>query len=109
MLQIAGKPFGGGIGVLANSRLEVRNRGFRRFTATVGVDDSARDQLRAVTFQLFADGKLIGTSPALRYGQAGYAFDLNVAGAKLVELVGRTEAGNTDALPVTWGDAALQR
>lgn len=108
LLQIAGKPLGGGIGVLANSRLEVRNWGYRRFTAIVGVDDSARDQLRAVTFQLFADGKLIGTSPAMRYGQAGYAFDLNVAGAKIVELVARTEAGNTDALPVTWGDAALR-
>lgn len=108
LLQIAGKPLQGGIGVLANSRLEVRNQGYRRFTATVGVDDSARDKVSAVTFQLFADGKLVGASPALRHGQAGYTFDLNVTGAKIVELVARTATGDTDALPVTWGDAALQ-
>jgi alpha-galactosidase len=108
-LQIAGRPLGGGIGVLANSRLEVRNRGYRRFTATVGVDDSARDKVRAVTFQLFADGRLVSTSPALRRGQPGHAFDVRVAGARLIELVARTEPGDTDTLPVTWGDAALLR
>jgi alpha-galactosidase len=109
LLQIAGRPLDGGIGVLANSRLEVRNQGYRRFTATVGVDDSARDKARAVTFQLFADGKLIATSPALLHGQPGYRFDLNVTGAKILELVARTDRGNTDGLPVTWGDAALRR
>jgi alpha-galactosidase len=45
-----GKKFETGIGVLANSRLEVRNQGYRRFTATVGVNDSARDDRHAVTF-----------------------------------------------------------
>jgi hypothetical protein len=108
MLQIAGHPLDSGIGVLANSRLEVRNQGFRRFTAIVGVDDSASDKDRAVTFQLFADGKLVGASPALKFGKPGYRFDLNVADAKILELVARTDTGGTDALPVTWGDAALQ-
>lgn len=109
LLQIAGRPLDGGIGVLANSRLELRNRGYRRFTAIVGVDDSAREKMRAVTFQLFADGKLLATSPALVHGQKGHSFDLNIAGAELIELVARTSPGNTDALPVTWGDAALLR
>ncbi|SOB86404.1 Alpha galactosidase A [Sphingomonas guangdongensis] len=109
LLQIAGRPLGGGIGILANSRLEVRNQGYRRFTATVGVDDSARDKARAVTFQVYADGRLIGSSPALRHGQTGHAFDLSVAGARIVELVARTTSGSTDTLPVTWGDAALRR
>jgi alpha-galactosidase len=108
-LQIAGRPLSGGIGVLANSRLEVRNRGFRRFTATVGVDDSARDKDRAVTFQLFADGRLVATSPPLKHGQPGHAFDIDIAGATIVELVARANPGDTERLPVTWGEAALTR
>ena len=108
-LQIAGRPLQGGIGVLANSRLEVRNAGYTRFTATVGVDDSARDTARKVVFQVFADGKLIGSSPAVRYGQAGQALNVNVAGAKLIELVARTDGSDTEMLPVTWGEAALHR
>jgi alpha-galactosidase len=109
LLQVAGKQLDGGIGILANSRLEVRNDGYRRFTAKVGVDDSAGDRDRAVTFLVYADRKLIGTSPALRYGQATHRMDLNVSGAKIVELVARTDGGNTAALPVAWGDAALMR
>jgi hypothetical protein len=106
-LQIAGRPLQAGIGVLANSRLEVRNAGYARFTATVGIDDSARDTSRKVAFQVFADGKMIASSPALRYGQAGHVIDVNVAGAKLIELVARTDGTDTETLPVTWGDAAL--
>ncbi|KTW04170.1 NPCBM/NEW2 domain-containing protein, partial [Sphingomonas sanguinis] len=40
-LRLMGKVYDTGIGVLANSRLEVRNRGQSRFAATVGIDDSA--------------------------------------------------------------------
>jgi alpha-galactosidase len=109
MLQIAGRPLGGGIGVLVNSRLEVRNRGFRRFTATAGVDDSARNKDRAVTFRVFADGRLVGSSPPMRYGQPGHTFDVNVAGAGIIELVARADAGDNERSPVTWGDAALTR
>jgi hypothetical protein len=109
LLQIAGWQPESGIGILANSRLEVRNQGYRRFTAAVGVDDSAGDKDRAVTFQVFADGKLVSSSPALRYGEPAYAIDVNVAGARIVELVARTDPGDTAALPVTWGDAALRR
>jgi alpha-galactosidase len=109
LLQIAGKQLDSGIGILANSRLEVRNDGYRRFTAKVGVDDSAGDKARAVTFQVYADGRLVGSSPALRYGQAAHAIDVSVEGAKIVELVVRAGDGDTAALPVTWGDAALHR
>ncbi|WP_293974891.1 NPCBM/NEW2 domain-containing protein [Sphingomonas sp.] len=109
LVQIAGRQMSGGIGILANSRLEVRNAGFGRFTATVGVDDSAREKALPVTFQVFADGKLIGTSPPLKYGDAGHDFDLPIAGAAIVELVARAATGDDEALPVAWGDAALRR
>jgi alpha-galactosidase len=53
----------GPMGILANSRLEVRNTGAkRRFTTWVGVDDSATDKFSDVTFAVYGDGKLLATS-----------------------------------------------
>ena len=107
VLHVAGKPFAAGIGILANSRLEVRNSRARRFTAMVGVDDSATDKARTVTFFVYGDGKLLGTSPTLKWGMAAKPLSVPVAGVKLIELVARSGGTDNANLPVTWGDAAL--
>jgi hypothetical protein len=107
VLQIAGTPYAAGIGILANSRLEVRNHGYRRLSTKVGVDDSARDRTHAVTFLVYGDGKLLAKSRALKWGQPAQALNVDVAGAKVVELVARSEAKDNERLPVSWGDAAL--
>ncbi|MTV37740.1 NPCBM/NEW2 domain-containing protein [Duganella radicis] len=106
-LQIAGKPYAAGIGVLANSRLEVRNLGHRRLSAQVGVDDSAQDRARGVTFMIYGDGRLLASSKALRWGQPAQALSADVSGVKLIELVARSAAAGNEQLPVTWGEAAL--
>src|SRR6185312_4642166 len=49
-IAIGGRSFDTGIGILANSRLEVRNAGYNRFSALVGIDDSSRDRGQPVTF-----------------------------------------------------------
>jgi len=107
VLQIAGRPFAAGIGILANSRLEVRNNGAQRFTTMVGVDDSATDKAHAVTFAVYGDGKLLATSPALKWGAAARPLSVPVAGVKLIELVARSPGGDNQRLPVAWADAAL--
>jgi hypothetical protein len=107
-LQIAGKPYAAGIGILANSRLEVRNQGYRRLSVQVGVDDSAQDRVHGVTFMIYGDGKLLASSKALRWGQAAQALDASVAGVKLIELVARSAAAGNELLPVSWGEAALR-
>ncbi|WP_420141467.1 NPCBM/NEW2 domain-containing protein, partial [Sphingomonas sp.] len=96
-----------GIGILANSRLEVRNATARRFTAMVGVDDNATDKTHAVTFAVYGDGKLLGTSRPLKWGAAAQPLSVPVAGVKLIELVARSPGADNQRLPVTWGDAAL--
>ncbi|WP_294063115.1 NPCBM/NEW2 domain-containing protein [Sphingomonas sp.] len=108
-LGIAGRRFDTGIGVLANSRLEVRNAGYRRFTALVGVDDSARDRSQPVTFEVYADGRLVTRSRPMRFGEAPAPLAADVAGAKLVELVARTPGAPRFPDPVTWAEAALRR
>ncbi|HEY9108928.1 MAG TPA: NPCBM/NEW2 domain-containing protein, partial [Roseateles sp.] len=104
-LAVNGRHFGTGVGALANSRLEVRNTGYRRFAATVGVNDSARDQKAPATFLVYGDGKLLATSRALKWGDAAERLSVDVGGIKLIELVVRTREGIE--LPVTWGEAAL--
>ncbi|MGH1558114.1 NPCBM/NEW2 domain-containing protein [Caulobacter segnis] len=67
-LRIGGQGFDTGIGVLSNSRLEVRNAGHGRFEAKVGVDDSTRNTRDKVVFYVYGDGKLLAQSPALGLG-----------------------------------------
>jgi hypothetical protein len=107
VLHVAGKPFAAGIGILANSRLEVRNNRARRFTTMVGVDDSATDKTHTVTFSVYGDGKLLATSQALKWGMTARPLSVPVAGVKLIELVARSSHADSATLPVTWGDAAL--
>jgi hypothetical protein len=108
-LAVAGRRFDTGLGVLANSRLEVRNGGFKRFTAQVGADDSATDRDQAVTFLVYGDGKLLGQSPPLKVGQSPQALSVEVGGVKLIELVARGSRPSQGPQPVTWGEAALRR
>jgi hypothetical protein len=106
-LAIGGLRFDTGIGVLANSRFEVRNQGHLRFSARVGVDDSARRTSQPVTFYVYGDGRLLAQSPAMRFGQAPMTLWADVRGVKLVELVARTPTPGVQGAPATWGEAAL--
>ncbi|MBM6577648.1 NPCBM/NEW2 domain-containing protein [Microvirga sp. SRT01] len=109
VLAIKGARFDTGVGVLANSRLEVRNQGYRRFTAVVGINDSARDTNRAATFAVYGDGKLLATSRALKWGDPGQLISADVTGVRIVELVTRANGSNAAPLPTSWADAALMK
>lgn len=104
---VGGRRFQTVIGVLANSRIEVRNTSARRFTAMVGVDDSARDRRHPVTFRVYGDGKLLASSKPLRFGEAAAPIAADISGVKLIELVAEGERGARFNDPVVWGDAAL--
>ncbi|MCY1169167.1 NPCBM/NEW2 domain protein [compost metagenome] len=95
--------------MLANSRLEVRNTGFARFSALVGVDDSARDRSQPVRFAVYGDGKLLGQSAPMRYGDAAAPLSVDVRGVTLIELVARTATPMHFPDPVSWSEAALTR
>jgi hypothetical protein len=108
LLQVAGARYAAGIGILANSRLEVRNGDHRQFTASVGVDDSARDHQHRVTFTVYGDGKLLARSKLLRWGDKAQALQADVTGVKIVELVAQSAGADNEQLPVTWAEAALR-
>ena len=106
-LRLMGKVYDTGIGILANSRLEVRNRGQARFAATVGIDDSATARGRRVVFEVYGDGKLLTRSRAVALNEASVSVEADVRGRKLIELVARADSAPDAALPVVWGDARL--
>lgn len=109
-LQIAGRRFDTGIGILARSRLEIRNRAGRgRFEALVGVDDSTRDTKGRIRFLVYGDGRLLAQSAPMAFGEAAWPLSADIRGKKVIEIVVRRE-GRGNALPVvaTWADAALR-
>ncbi len=108
-LSIAGQAFATGIGVLSGSRLELRSEGFARFSAVVGIDDSATEAGGPVRFELYGDGTLLAQSDWLEAGMAPAPLAADLGGARLVELVVRRSEGGDRAVPVTWGEAALTR
>ena len=93
--------------MLVNSRLEVRNQEYRRFTATVGVNDSARNNSDAATFTAYGDGKVLATNQPIKWGHDGQQLSVDVSPVKIIELVARATTDDSTTLPVTWAEAAL--
>lgn len=107
-LQAGHEKIDTGIGILAGSRLQVRNAGQARFTARVGVDDAAWGNSGAVTFQVYGDGRLLAQSAPLRAGAALVPLAADVRGVRLIELVARPARASDAPDPVIWGEAALR-
>lgn len=109
-LQIAGRRFDTGIGILAQSRLEIRNTAGRsRFEALVGIDDSTRNARDKVRFLVYGDGRLLAQSEPMAFGEAARPLAADIAGTKVIELVAATESRSSDLpLVTTWADAALR-
>ncbi len=106
-LRLMGKVYDTGIGVLANSRLEVRNPGQSHFAATVGIDDSATARGRRVVFEVYGDGRLLARSAPVALNAAPTTIEADVRGRKIIELIARADSAPGAALPVVWGDARL--
>lgn len=106
-LQAGHEKLDTGIGILAGSRMEVRNAGHARFTARVGVDDAAWGNSGAVTFLVYGDGRLLAQSAPLRAGHALVPLAADVRGVHLIELVARPTTASVAPDPVVWGEAAL--
>ncbi|WP_338763245.1 NPCBM/NEW2 domain-containing protein [Massilia sp. METH4] len=110
-LQVAGQGFDSGIGILANSRLQVKNDGHHALLmASVGVDDSTEDTRQPLRFHVYGDGRLLAESPPLVFGAGAHRLQADIRGVKVIELVVRgSRSGNAGLAVATWGDARLLR
>jgi len=107
-LLLRGETLLSGIGILANSRLEVRNDGeYRTFAARVGIDDNSLTTREPVRFIVYADGKPVARSPLLRFGDAPFTLTATIGSAKIVELVVRHASDRSVPVSAVWGQARL--
>ena len=108
-LQVAGQAFDAGIGVLSNSRIQVRNdAGQAWLMASVGVDDSSANIDQPVRFYVYGDGKLLAQSPAMTLGKPAVPLKANIAGRTIIELVVRgARSGSAPPVVASWGEARL--
>ena len=107
-LRVAGRAMAAGLGVFANSRLEVRADGeFQRLVVRVGVDDASQSRQSAVRFKAYGDGRLLAETMPLGYGQPPQVLEADVAGVRVIELVSVSDASAPTA--VAWGEAHLLR
>jgi alpha-galactosidase len=106
-LTLKGVVYPRGVGTHANSRLRVALDGnAARFTATVGVDDEVGAK-GSVAFEVYRDGRLATRTRILRGGDAPQPLDVDLHGAKTMDLV-VTDAGDDIGYDhADWADAAI--
>jgi len=106
-LSIAGRPFEHGVGTHANSSFWIDlGGGAQRFTAMVGVDDSANGPA-SVQFRVIADGKKLFESGVMRTGTPPAQIDVNLAGAKTLLLQATDGGDGTQFDHADWADGKL--
>lgn len=108
-LRIGGQVQARGIGIHANSRLEVRTaREYARFSARVGLDDSSAAGKGKVVFHVYGDGKPLFTSAPLGRGDAPARIEVDTTGVQVLELVADAGSAQGTTPVVVWADGRLR-
>jgi hypothetical protein len=105
-LALYGRQFDNGLGVLANSRLEVRlDQEFRRFRATVGVMHipSLGGAQGEITYRVYGDGKLLLERKTANTA----AIEVPLQGKQKLQLVALASPGVRAV--IVWAEAELAR
>jgi alpha-galactosidase len=106
-LSIDGEKFAHGVGTHANSKFRMAlNGNATRFTAEVGVDDSAGAH-GSVEFTVIGDGKTLWASGVLVGGEAAKPVNVNLAGIRTLVLR-VTDGGDGESYDhADWADAKI--
>ncbi len=106
-MAVAGRRFARGVGTHAASALHVRLDGnTERFTAWVGVDDSAGGK-GSVRFQVYADGEKRFDSGVMKGGQEAKRVDVELKGATRLLLLVTAAGDDIHFDHADWADAAF--
>ncbi|MFJ1970212.1 beta-galactosidase [Streptomyces sp. NPDC087903] len=105
-ITLGGTEYAKGLGVHAQSQVRVYlGGGCTRLTATAGVDDEVGDG-GSVSFQVIADGRTLLTTPVLDGSDSGTAIDLDVTGARWLDLL-VDGGGDVSGDHADWADAKV--
>ncbi len=104
--SIAGAKFDHGVGTHANSVLWIDlDGGSDRFTAQVGVDDSAGSPTASVTFSIVGDDQKLWQSGPVRSGQQPIPVDVNLRGIRTLILIVGDAGDGIEFDHADWADA----
>ncbi|MBM7168204.1 NPCBM/NEW2 domain-containing protein [Streptomyces sp. G44] len=104
-LTLAGKIYEKGIGAHADSAIEVYPGGrCTKFTADVGIDDEINGY-GEVAFSVEADGEVLWTSPKVTGASATVPVDVDIRGARHVELKVKDTNGSRSGDHGDWAAA----
>jgi len=104
-LRVASRNFAEGLGTQVDTRLAFELGGAARFTTLAGVDDASPGDT-PVLFEVRADGHSLWRKE-LRKGDAPVPVDLNVQGAKILELI-TADLGNAYSQSLAdWAEARV--
>ncbi|WIY05134.1 protein kinase [Amycolatopsis mongoliensis] len=98
--NIAGKSYLHAVGIEVSANTDTHgveyniSKGFRRFTATAGVDDNAVDSTLKMQLEVFADGREIFNKP-VPYGTP-VPVDLDISGVLRLRIQWEAVSGNRD-------------
>ncbi len=106
-ISLGGKEYVHGIGTHSASEaiLEV-NGAATRFEAVVGVDDETKGK-GSVTFEVWADGKLVSDSGVMKGGETPKAVSVDVSGAKRLFLLVSDGGDGTAIDHADWAGATI--
>ncbi|GEM_PF-103518 len=106
-MSIGGRKFEKGLGVHARSEMFFQlDGGEARFSAMVGVDD-APSKTGTVVFQVVADGEKLFDSGPMKKGDAAQRVDVDLSGAKIVELRVTDAGDGIDSDHANWAEAVF--
>jgi alpha-galactosidase len=106
-ITIAGKSYDRGLGAHANSTLWIDLHGSaKRFTAMVGVTDSAGER-GSVVFRVLVDGKKVFESGTMHGGGRPEPVDVDLSGKRQMLLLVSDAGDGVDYDHAVWADARL--
>lgn len=106
-ISLGGIIFPHGVGSHARSEFVVNLKGVaRRFVSAVGVDDEKRGA-GSVTFQVYVDGKLRGSTPTMHGGDAPRVLSVDLSGARRMTLVIDDAGDGIDSDHGDWAGAMI--
>lgn len=110
-LIMAGKTYQRGIGTRSISELVLDLHGeARRFSAVVGLDDSANDRKHegTIRFEVWVDDRQAADSGILKVGDAPKTFDVNLTGARTITLLLDDGGDTSNGDLANWADARIE-
>ena len=106
ILSIAGRKFDTGVGTHANSTMYIAlEKGTKKFTSYVGVDDEVGGNQASIEFRLYGDDKKLWSSGIMRSGDPAKQVDINLEGVETLILLVNSAGDGISYDHADWAEA----